>query len=155
MRISTLRKIVKHKAVIKNYVPVKIANLRKSNYDEYVKISDGITPETKSYLNGIKPILGKFLKKGNYQATFEPVYNQPQKVGMNLYIKENPVLGMFYDFFEMVHDKPVKLNKETIFIKIKPSEKSQDIPISRRIFNAISDVLKSYDELLNTNLKKD
>lgn len=154
MRISTLRKIVQYKSAVKDCVQVKIANLRKPNYDEYVKISKQLNPETYDYLQGIKSVLGNFLKKGNYEATFDPVYKQPQNVKMNIYAKEHPILSAVYKFFEMVPDQPVKLNKEDIFIKINPNAPENGVPPAKKVFNAVVDVLKSCDEQLNPNLKK-
>lgn len=154
MRISTIGKLVQCKTAVKDYVQVKIANLRKPNYDKYVKISERLHPETYDYLQGIKSVLGNFLKKGNYEATFEPVHKQPQKVSMNLFAKEHPALTALYDFFEMAHDKPIKLNKEDIFIKINPEIGEDGIQPAKKIFKAVADVLKSYDEMLNQNLKK-
>lgn len=154
MRISTLRKVIKQKTVANDYIRMKVANIRKSNYDEYVKISDDLSAEAKDYLQGVKSTLGNFLKKGNYEVTFKPVYKEPQKISMNLYLKEHPILRMIYDFWGMVHDKPVKLNKEEIFININPKAKDEAVSPARKIFNAILDVFQTYDELLNNNLKK-
>ena len=154
MRISTLRKVVKHQISINNFVRTKIAKLRSPNYDEYVKISPDLHPETYNCLQGVKSTIGNYLKKGNYEVTFDSVYKEPQKVLMNLYLKEHPISRMIYNFFEMAHDKPIKLNKEDIFINLNPSNKDEAVPPARKVFDAILGIFKSYDELLNKNLKK-
>lgn len=154
MRISALRKIVKHKAIIRDYVHTKIANLRNPNYDEYVKISSNLPSETFDYLQNVKPLVGKFLKKGNYEVTFEPVYKQPEKVSMNLYLKEHPFLKVLYNTFEMVHDKPLRLNDKDVFININQKGKNDTKTLFNSILDSINKVLSSYDLLLNKNLHK-
>lgn len=153
MQILKLQKLATAKSIIKS-LPYHIKKERGlKNYDEYVKISPYMDKQTFSYIDSLKSTIGNYAKHNNLFVTFEKADNGPQMVKIDVFAKEHPILARFYDFMEMVHDEPLKLNTKDIFVKVNPEDKNEVIAPSRKIFAAISDVMHYLDTTLNPNLK--
>ena len=90
------------------------------DYNKYVKISRNLDKDTFEYVNGIKETLGKYAKRKNIEVTIDPVKKEPSKVSINIFSRENPVMEKIYDFLELIHDEPVKINEKPVIVTINP-----------------------------------
>ncbi len=157
MSVSNISKLRKFAAVNSTFTRLMSSLSPKQptvDYNKYVKISRNLDKDTFEYVNGIKETLGKYAKRKNIAATIDFVKKEPSKVSINIFSRENPVMEKIYDFLELIHDEPVKINEKPVIVTINPQDKTEALPPSHRILRAVRNTIKELDSYLNGNLKK-
>lgn len=157
MSVSNISKLRKFAAVNSTFTRLMSSLSPKQptvDYNKYVKISRNLDKDTFEYVNGIKETLGKYAKRKNIEVTIDPVKKEPSKVSINIFSRENPVMEKIYDFLELIHDEPVKINEKPVIVTINPQDKTEALPPSHRILRAVRNRIKELDSYLNGNLKK-
>ena len=148
MSVSNISKLRKFAAVNSTFTRLMSSLSPKQptvDYNKYVKISRNLDKDTFEYVNGIKETLGKYAKRKNIEVTIDPVKKEPSKVSINIFSRENPVMEKIYDFLELIHDEPVKINEKPVIVTINPQDKTEALPPSHRILRAVRTV--SYTHL--------
>ena len=131
MSVSNISKLRKFAAVNSTFTRLMSSLSPKQptvDYNKYVKISRNLDKDTFEYVNGIKETLGKYAKRKNIEVTIDPVKKEPSKVSINIFSRENPVMENIYDFLELIHDEPVKINEKPMIVTINQQDKTEALP---------------------------